>query len=126
MTEILKGFSLSFGGRDPGGFGCEGTFFRAVEDGAAMNMGLGRMVAEFPVPEANDVYVITFVGIQAVYYRRPAENGVEFPYAQGGGIHMGGGFVMGISPGVAMRTQFSILNGPARSVLLEIGVEFPL
>ncbi len=126
MDEILKGFGGSFCGRDPKGFGFEAAFFRASEDAAVLNVGMGRILLELPIPKVNDVYVLTFVGIQALYYRRPPDDGVNYPYAQSGGIHAGGGVVVSLRPGLDVRSQFSIHNGPGRSLLVEVGVEVPL
>ena len=124
INEVLKGFGGFFGVRDAGGFGFEGAFFRSAEDGTVLNVGMGRLLADFSVPGMSDLTVITFVGIQLLYYKRPELQGNVYPYAQGGGIHMGCGFVMNLMPGVALRPQVMILNGPGRSALVEIGLEF--
>lgn len=124
VTEVVKGFGGTFGGRDPGGAGFEAGFFRAAEDGSIVNMATGSLVIEWPIRTVTDVRMITSVGIQTFYYRpEPNDSGVASPYQFSGGIHMGGGVTSDISDTLAFRWQFAIVNGPGRSVLVEFGLE---
>jgi hypothetical protein len=126
ITEIMKPVGLSLSAREVDGFGVEGSVIHSTEAGAAINIFTGGLTLEMPIPQVDFMKVLVSVGIQTIYYRAMQQDGVPAPYSFSGGIFMGGGFSMELSPSVEFRSQVVLINGPGRAALVEFGIEIPL
>ncbi|MGE3684386.1 MAG: hypothetical protein AB7G93_21915 [Bdellovibrionales bacterium] len=123
VTEIMKPLQLRLSYFDDI-FGVEMWGLRVAEDGAVLNIGGGSLVKGLKMESVPEVTVLVTVGLQAAYYRGTPVDGVVRPFARSSGIHMGGGILIPLNSRLILRGGSTILNGPGRSVMVEIGFEW--
>jgi hypothetical protein len=123
VTEIMKTFGARASYFD-GGFGYEVWGFRSAEDGAVINYLGGSLVKGMQLPEITDVIVLITGGLHGAYSRRAPADGVTYEFARQRGIHMGGGILMPAFGNWSFRGGTTIFNGPGRTVLVELGLQY--
>jgi len=125
VTDVMKAWQGRISWFD-GDFGWELWGFRSVEDGAIINYMGGSLTRLMPIPDADGVGVLVSVGIDTSYCRPASRRGTPPPFIRGNGVHFAGGIRLPIGQNLAARTGFSILNGPGRAVMVEVGLEWRL
>lgn len=99
--------------------------FRASQKGMTVNYLIGSLALHLEPPDIDFLKIVVMGGLQTVLYRRAeSASGQSYPYARGSGVHLGGGFIIPVNPAWALRTQYTIFNGPGRCVLVEAGLEY--